>query len=265
MVMPKSDTICCGDGTVSLPTTSCVHPCWVDDGPCELVAPLADRVRDRLTAQSPDGVESRFAEAMGRVEDWLPCSDCRRRQEVVAARLPRLGKHERRILLAAPPPGAEGLVIPPPGPGRSADESNRRAIRRLWDVGLVLVGHRAVTVKTKAREWHWYYREWRPVEREYHKRCVWLSPLGAAVVARLRNNLESGKRIRWDQHRAELLSACRRPPEALVETLKTDLQRCRESHMELVSLVCQMGGNRASAMRHLEDANALGLFIQTEN
>jgi hypothetical protein len=49
----------------------------------------------------------------------------------------RLGKHERRVLLrAASPQAQEGAVIAPPGPGRSADEAQRRALRRLQRLGL---------------------------------------------------------------------------------------------------------------------------------
>jgi hypothetical protein len=42
----------------------------------------------------------------------------------------------RELLRAASPQAQEGAVIAPPGPGRSADEAQRRALRRLQRLGL---------------------------------------------------------------------------------------------------------------------------------
>jgi hypothetical protein len=50
----------------------------------------------------------------------------------------RLGHHERRVLLEAASPDAEqGTVMMPPDTGRSPDEAQRRAMRRLHQLGLV--------------------------------------------------------------------------------------------------------------------------------
>lgn len=127
-----------------------------------------------------------------------------------AASLPRLGKHERRVLLAAPPPDGDSVVVPPAGPGRAADEANRRAIRQSLGSGLLWVGWQATEVETKGRAYSW--GRWRPVVREYHKRAVWLSPLGQAVVNLARPELQSGRPIRWEKYRAAAVAECRRPP-----------------------------------------------------
>jgi hypothetical protein len=161
--------------------------------------------------------------------------------EANAQKLPRLGCHERRILLEAPPPDGESKVIDAPAPGRSADEANPRAIRKLWKAGLLWIGNQMVKVMTEAKQWNGWKRRYQNVEREYHKRAVWLSPLGQAVVDRLRAALESGKPIRWASHRKALVSSCRRQPRGLLSEFLGDVARECEYHQKIMSLL-RMGG-----------------------
>ena len=203
----------CGEGPSSGATTSCAYTCWVDGRPCEVVQLFAPALRQQLSG-SDDEVGAKFRERVEPVSHCLPCSRCRA-MEANAQKLPRLGCHERRILLQAPSPDGESKVIEPPAPGRSADEANRRAIRKLYHAGLLYIGRRNVKVETKAEVWI-YRRGYVNLERDYWKRAVWLSPLGQAVVDRLRAALESGKPIRWAPHREALVSSCRRQSQELL-------------------------------------------------
>jgi hypothetical protein len=54
-----------------------------------------------------------------------------------ALRGTRLGKHERRLLLTVQSWQSFPRRVEPPAPGRSADESHRRALRRLVALGLL--------------------------------------------------------------------------------------------------------------------------------
>jgi hypothetical protein len=103
----------------------------------------------------------------------------------------RLGKHERRLLLEAPPNWRHAAWrLEPPAPGRSADESRRRARRRLHKMGLL---HRTgLIVRT---DWGTRYAT-----------GVYLTALGAAVQQVCGPQLESGRPIRWAQH-AEAIAA----------------------------------------------------------
>jgi hypothetical protein len=245
-------TIRCAEEKRFQGTTSCVHPCWVDGTPCEVIAQIAGPLEAILARRPepagggppPDDVASRFAATMTQVHYLLPCGRCRSAERNVA-RLPRLGKHERRVLLAAPPPEAGRQVIPPPRPGRSADEAHRRAIGRLWEAGLLHRGWRDERVKTAAVAFGGSGR-WRHVHREYAKRAVSLSPLGEAVVTRLRAELEAGRPIRWARHRDALVAACRRPPTDLLLDFLAEVKRSGEWSRESARLAA-LGGIQSLA------------------
>jgi hypothetical protein len=96
----------------------------------------------------------------------------------------RLGHHERWILLTAP----RAKELPNPGftstgmlsidhPDRSTRASRLRAARRLRDLGLVEYTHRLLATRGQVH--------------------VYLTARGSAVVDRNREELESGRRIRW--------------------------------------------------------------------
>jgi hypothetical protein len=123
----------------------------------------------------------------------------------------RLGRCARRILLLAPGPTQEPSVIPVERAGRAAAESHRRAIRRLAEVGLLELAWKQETSETKGKgqtgtvQWDHQagmYRDvdpkYIPIERVVTRRAVKLTALGALLVDRLRRELETGKRIRWD-------------------------------------------------------------------
>lgn len=123
----------------------------------------------------------------------------------------RLGRCARRILLLASRPADEPSIIPAERDGRAAAESHRRAMRHLAAIGLVELTWKVETVETKGKTrtgsvlWDpdaGVYREVRPkhtpIERAIQRRAVRLTALGALLVDRLRPELETGKRIRWD-------------------------------------------------------------------
>src|SRR5262249_19016667 len=96
------DTKGCIDGHSFTGTTS--YACHVEGRPCEVVELFAGRLRD--------------AEAIAAVDDELPCHRCRAAERDVSALAGiRLGKHERRVLLAAPPADGKNAIIPPAGEG----------------------------------------------------------------------------------------------------------------------------------------------------
>jgi hypothetical protein len=167
------------------------YTCPTDQGPCSVVEQLRIPA-DRTLALPVLGTS-------------LPCLACPRRVDADIAALPRLGKHERRALLLAPAPSAGWRHIPPPGPGRSADEAHRRALRRLVAAGLLDLSYELTQGEHRRISWNGQF-EWS--QRWSSTRgTACLSPLGFAVVTRLRHALESGLPIRWDQHR-EALRAC---------------------------------------------------------
>lgn len=204
-----NDTRCCVAGKFTGDTTSGAWVCNVDERSCEVTGLVELSLARVLEGGEPShSVE----DVLETVNGNLPCSRCRSLERHVS-RLPRLGKHERRILLAAPPSDAdEGVIVPPLSPGRSADEANRRAIRKLLDHGLLWIGEKDVREKGR---------------RPSRKRCVWLSPLGQAVVEKLRPTLKNGGRIRWDTIRPEILQL-RETPAALLARMLKDVEGRRE-------------------------------------
>ena len=93
--------------------------CWVDGKRCDVVGVL--------TPHS----SKRFSESFAALKELLPCGSCARRLNADVAKLTglRLGKHERRILLAAPPPDREPSVVSAEGASRSASEVHRQGSR----------------------------------------------------------------------------------------------------------------------------------------
>jgi len=182
----------------------------VNGKPCVVLEPLRERMVEDL---GHDGAANLTADA---VKFGLPCGSCRVgvRDASFLGGL-RLGKHERRILLSAPPgskcgwrdgPGKptyrfSGKVMHPGGPSRSDEEANRRALKKLEASGLVEL----------SRDYAWEDRnppQWLKTKRAgsrywmMGRRCrsAKLTPLGELVVERCRDELEGGKPIRWAKH-----------------------------------------------------------------
>jgi hypothetical protein len=171
------------------------HACPLDQAPCDVVAKL------------PVGAD------MASCVPLLPCSRCRIGAAEAEKLSLRLGKHERRILLAATRPDARApaLVLPlapssvsgAKEPARSAYEMNRHAMRNLERNGLILTS-----------------RPPRPLREGGRPRlAAQLTALGAALVDRLREELLTGRSIRWSRHRTALAAAIQKPPDELVEIL----------------------------------------------
>src|SRR3712207_2907350 len=142
--MTEVSTKRCASKIVSSHATS--YACPVTSEPCVVLEPLRERMMEGL---GRDGAAKLTADA---VEYGLPCGSCyigeRNARNLSGV---RFGKHERRILLTAPPgskcgwrdtapkptfPG-DGKIIYPDGPSRAAEEANRRALRKLERAGLV--------------------------------------------------------------------------------------------------------------------------------
>jgi hypothetical protein len=203
-------------------TTS--YACPVDSQPCVVLEPLQARMHEDLGAQ----------EAASLVQDaanyGLPCGSCRKgAQDARNLSGSRLGKHERRILLFAPPGSkcgwrdrsgsptfhGAGMVVYPEGPSRAAEEANRRALRKLEGAGLVELSRGSVKFANqpdwfkakRARSRYWM------MGRRY--RSAKLTPLGELVAERCRHELETGKPIRWQKLLPALAADVERPPAEL--------------------------------------------------
>ncbi len=203
----REDAKRCASETV--PTDATFYECPVDGRPCEVLEPLRSAMEAMLGREDLDMLVE------GAKEGGLPCGGCRK-GAVDAHNLPglKLGRHERRILLGADDERYQ--IVFPEGPGRAAEEANRRALRKLERVGLVeLSRHHPPPGWEKespppkwfqakrARSRYWY------MGRAY--RSAKLTPLGALVVDRGRVELEGGAPMRWKKLREDLAKDVRKP------------------------------------------------------
>ncbi len=185
--------------------------CPVDGQRCDVARALGARRSGQLGASF---------EALA---ELLPCTHCARRLSGDAANLAgvRLGKHQRRVLLAAPSPDCEPAIVHAKRSSRSAAEAHRRALRQLARCGLVETPTKPVEIETKAMAWSWgdhfsRTRVGERVKRRYRCRAVVRTPLGQAVVERLRPTLEAGGSIRWRLHEKALVEMASQLPTELV-------------------------------------------------
>ena len=238
------DIKCCMVGTMCNATTS--YACPVDNRACEVVALFASKM--------PGNVE----DIVGKVAWWLPCNRCRDMERDARALLKvRLGKYERRaLLLAAGYHEDHPKVVPPRLRGRAADESNRRAIRKLGSVGLLILRWRKVPSKSRRK---WGGRE----GCSYHKRAVWRTPLGDAVVKRLRDKLKTDSPIRWAGHIEPIIVAVRAESDALLSDFRgliENEENFERQRMHLAAQGAQMGGDRElltkAIRKHFENVEA---------
>lgn len=178
------------------------HVCQVDGRECELTA-------------SYYGTLDSLVIAVRRLNELLICDRCRSAEgHTKALKGVRFGKHERRILLTAEPPDAKHSIVPPDGVGRSANETNRRAIRRLSEAGLLSLSKERVKRQIGPTKWD---------TRTYHMRTVRLTPLGQILVDRVGSDLASGKGIHWPQHQPDLLSKVRLKGDELIAVFERRL------------------------------------------
>ena len=249
--MQNTNTKRCEDNTV-LPQQHFVHPCPYNDAPC----PWVEVYRDKHIAERevPDDELKCFARQ-------LPCHHCgvATEKQATGLRGMRLGKRERALLLAAPPPDAEEgtwvvadggtiekinrgrltvvsrLTTPPP---RAAQEAELRAMRKLCDAGLLLARYANAQVKPPGS--HWWQQAW--------LRRVWLTPFGVELVKRYRDELQTGKRIRWDNRTADAAESAAAAPDEMVAYLNQNIEAEEErveKRLELVKLVAIMKGHDA--------------------
>ena len=221
--MSEADTKRCATETTLRDTTSNAYTCPVDRQPCEVMGPL----RDRLDSET-------YSEVAKDLIDGLPCKDCQAGAadaRSLGEASVRLGKHERRILLEAPPTSKcgwrgslqqptyrfSGLIVWPEGRGRSAEEAHRRALRKLVAAGLIATENTSATfLDDEAAE----MPKWAKAERARSRYWMWgrkrqavkLTPLGERVVETYRDELEAGRPIRWAKHIGALEAAAHRPP-----------------------------------------------------
>lgn len=225
-------------------TTFRAGRCWVDGKACEVTALFAANLPVELMhdlcederAVGERGAASNRADrpsdcaqgAWSMIARHLPCASCRGVERQVRD-LGRLGCHERRLLLAAPPPDGEAQIVEASDPGRAGKEAHGRATRRLVQMGLLDIGR--TLGDPVLDELGWVPRRW--------QRTVRLTPLGHAIVQRVGESLARGRRVRWSAHRAALLASLRLPAAELLVLLRARLARATEGARELESLVRQ--------------------------
>ena len=172
-----------------------------------------------------------------------------------------------RVHLTAPGPDENGVEVESSGETRPEHEARLRALRSLRRMGLLWAGDwtrevttRQVTVGTWERYEGRTYLVGRgkPVKRRYVTRCYGLTPLGAAVVDRLRASLEAGKRIRWNGVREALAEAARHGPADLLREFGEALRPERDRLRKHVSICRQLaaGGYPPNRQAHLRSIEA---------
>ncbi len=158
----------------------------------------------------------------------------------------RLGKHERRTLLAAPGPKAwPPQIIVPLGASRATGEGIRRAARRLHRAGLLTL--------------FWRSEENPPFDR---KRAVRLTPLGQALVERLHGRIAAGETIRWTAKlRSALLKAVRQDTTDLLAGFRSNVEKSRDAQHLGAGLASRVG-NAEGAKRAKERASSLDALLR---
>lgn len=221
------------------------HACWVDGTPCEVVAPFLPRLR-AITGEA-------WAATLAPYTGCLPCTRCRAAGQA-AARLPgqRLGRHARAILLRAAD-AEEGTVVAAEGIARAEQEARLRAARSLDALGLIARGWetRQRTVERPARR-SWFTnvqgkrvavrseKTW-PKQESYSLLTARLTPFGEALVAVYRDELETGKPIRWDHRVATALASCRRSPDELLTTFAATVTRRMDGALRVAGIQSRIG------------------------
>jgi hypothetical protein len=190
--------------------------CPIDNRQCHVIDGLFDI----------HGCEARIAKVVIRK---LPCYQCRAAwNHIHKLPLVRFGKHERRILVQAPKSNSDPIIIPPDGVGRSAEEVHRRAMRKLANAGLLIMGNELVNQDTKQNDKYGL-----KVKRRYNHRTAHLSPLGQAVVEMVVTNLKSWRAIRWDKIQANLISEVCLPLPDLISIFKSRLDQYSQ-HLQMI-------------------------------
>jgi len=215
------------------------YRCHVDHEPCEVVAMVAASYRGPVRK----GRRLELALARDVLLPVLPCGWCREVHASTAAigRV-RLGRHERNILLHAPPADSlAGAILDPSLKTHPDRETYLRAVRKLARAGLIRTGHRRVAMRTSGRR-----LDGTLVDRVYSHRTMWLTPFGAAVIACYRRELEEGRPIRWTTHKERV--------EGLARKNGSDLLAKLADAFEPVAapLVLQLETSRDDQERELE-------------
>ena len=192
------------------------HPCHVDLQNCEIVAAMATRFRPLIRR----GQKLELPVVRDALLSVLPCPWCREveRSANQIARV-RLGRHERNILLYAPPPESpDGAILDPSLKTHSDRETYLRAVRKLSRAGLLRIGIRRVAMQTTGER-----GDGTQISRVYSHRTMWITPFGQQVVACYRNELEEGRAVRWALHTEKAMRAARLGPGPLLERLADGL------------------------------------------
>lgn len=189
----------------------------MDGASCE----VADAVSQRCLRPGSRAA-SRVRDAFLHVADCLPCNRCREAERAVESlRRTRFGKHERNILLYSPGPDAHsGAILDPELSTHSDRETYLRAVRKLSRTGLLEAGRRFVRVETTGTR-----KDGSAVTRSYAHRTLRQTELGALVVKYYRNDMESGRAIRWDRHIDEIRQESRWPTTDLLTLFSEELER----------------------------------------
>lgn len=193
------------------------HHCHVDEAPCEVVAALMPRFRP----PTRKGRKLDIAVATALIVQALPCFYCREVDRAAGqiARL-RLGRHERNILLHAPPATSrEGAILDPSLKTHSDRETYLRAVRKLARAGLIRTGQRRVAMRTTGIR-----LDGTTVDRVYSHRTMWLTPFGSEIIECYRRELEGGRPLRWVLHADRARANARRFGTDLVARFAEDFE-----------------------------------------
>lgn len=226
------------------------YACWVDGMPCEVVSPFLSRLQDAT------------GDALATLAPYtrrLPCGRCRGAGKAAGGlRGHRLGRHARDILLRAAE-NPDGVIVAEEGITRAMQEARLRAARSLDALGLIVRRWRTQE-RTVERPlyvgWFNTYSLSKNVEEKgpggfgpkydvkrvytksemtsprgerYSVLTACLTPFGAALVEQYREELETGKPIRWDHRVSAALTACRQSPDELLHAFFERVKQSSEA------------------------------------
>lgn len=183
------------------------HSCPYDDGQCEVVASI------------PQGVPPA---SLG----ILPCGACRGGQSVLTkitgaedARGVQLGRRRRAVLLQAPAPLRRRAAVEVQ---QGAERASRRAARELAELGLL---------DARKRNGRWRVRRTPAGQAVVQVLGDLLWPQGtvevdeSGLIEFVPDSFQPPKRIRWREHRENLLNAVKLPAGRLVRRFMKRIQR----------------------------------------
>jgi len=154
------------------------------------------------------------------------------------------------------------------------DEATRRAVRKLAQHGLLDLDDKGIDRRARdpRRERQFFFEgEWRQYKPEYqtrrlrvYKRTMRLTPVGAAVVDVLRDELQAGQAIRWERRQAAIMEKWRSAPADLLADFQQEIHKMRGACGHLAALEGMIGKGNGKAAPMADNLSLVGTAIDRE-